>query len=332
MSNSSKKHGLTITIENASHEIFWYEDDNGNVFFNATAIWKAAGSPANRRPFDYKRSEDGQGHIVQQYRTLTTNTSPGHLSFDPDTWVYKKGTSLPDEVLSHFEKTTRGYNGGTFMIELVAMDYAQWVSVQVKDEILRTYSAFGGVTRAIQDGRTDDAVIALDEAAKAVVAAELESEGEVATAKRIKARQDSIIARCGLTDAIRDRKLESSLSYGTVTDMINLAIFGHRARVLRTGLELPLKGRESPRTFASTNCNYAFKYAESMLTDNILKGTCRCTDDVQRILGRFQPMLQSMANHLGDEPVLLERNDRTWQLAEGETTASLKNKELTHQD
>ena len=38
MSNTAKKHGLTITIENASHDIFWHTDDNGNVFFNSTAI------------------------------------------------------------------------------------------------------------------------------------------------------------------------------------------------------------------------------------------------------------------------------------------------------
>lgn len=310
MSNSSKKHGFTITVENASHEIFWFKNENGNVFFNITAIWKAAGSPDNRRPQDYKRTEDGQRHIVQQYRTLINNVSPGHLSFDPDTWVYKKGTSLPDEVLSLVEKVTKGRNGGTSMIELVAMDYAQWVSVQVKDEILRTYSAFGGVTRAIQDGRTDDAVIALDEAAKAVVAAELESEGEVATEGRVKARQSGIKQRRAFTDLV-EAMLGKDASpdevgrvIGMLTNMTYQACFGVQAQDMREGLCCT-----NPRDAFSANAIRAMEYAEGVLCKGFSAGRYKTMDDYKDHLMQLSPLLRMMANEMGDDPVVMENTN-----------------------
>lgn len=317
MSNTSKKHGLTITIENACHDIFWYEDDNGNVFFNATAIWKAAKSNPIRRPVDYQLTEGGQTLIVEQYRKLINGLTVQPLngtvtvqftdgSFDPDTWVFVPRKPLPDEVLSHFVHTTKGRSGGTFMIELVAMDYAQWVSVQVKDEILRTYRTFGSVNRAIEEGRTEDAVAALGKAANNVIEKEYEAAGVAVNPAKIQARRDNIEKRRAFTDVVESIYGKGNPMFAKaiaiISDAANIACFGVMSEDMKRGLHTS----GSPRACMSTAALQAITVAESALLTGIEHGNLKTVDDMVRELERLSPMLKMLANTMGAAPVVME--------------------------
>lgn len=262
------------------------------------------------------------GHVDTKKRLLAIKQSTDLNVQRGGTYTEEQSTALydpavfdkkdkRDKVLEQgLVRTTRGRNGTTLVHIDVAIAHLIHICPEIEQFVIDTLKQFGRAMLAIQEGRTADAVIALDDIANAAVAAELESEGEVATAKRIKARQSGIKQRRAFTDLV-EAMLGKDASpdevgrvIGVLTNMTYQACFGVQAEDMREGLCCT-----NPRDAFSANAIRAMEYAEGALCAGFAEGRYKTMDDYKAHLMRLSPLLRMMANQLGDDPVVMENTN-----------------------
>jgi hypothetical protein len=116
------------------HEIITLRHDDTSVAFDTTAatwsltdLWRAAGSPEHREPWNWARFE-GKRYLETLAATLHVTWSPENLC---DTQVFAPADHVsPEETVgdTHLFETRRGRGGGTWGHQLVGLEYARYLS------------------------------------------------------------------------------------------------------------------------------------------------------------------------------------------------------------
>jgi hypothetical protein len=101
------------------HEIITLRHDDTSIAFDTTAatwsltdLWRAAGSPENREPWNWARKE-GKHYLEELARTLNMIWNPENLSH------------------SQVFETRRGRGGGTWGHQLAGLEYARYLSPEL---------------------------------------------------------------------------------------------------------------------------------------------------------------------------------------------------------
>jgi hypothetical protein len=173
--------------------------------------------------------------------------------------------------------------------------------------MIEAFERFGGVVTALRNGDTAAAVIEADKASDRIVAEQIEAEGDVATPNTVKARKSGILARRAFTDLVqallgKDADPEQvGKTISILTNMVYESCFGVPAESMKKGLCC-----NNPRDTFSPNAIRAIEYAETALCAGFGKGRFKSMADLKSELARISPLLQMMANQMGDEPVVME--------------------------
>lgn len=139
----SKKEKLELTVmKNLSKEFTALQAKGENrYFFNATELWRIAGADPTKKPAQYVLIEDAQKYIYWRWENL--NDSSNFQRFSERTFSFENQKALPSEVTERFIHTTKGRYGSTWMDDHVFLDYAQWLSSEIKHNILGCFLEFG---------------------------------------------------------------------------------------------------------------------------------------------------------------------------------------------
>ena len=237
--------------------------------FSATQLWKMVGSPKGFRPVEYLRLESTQRFIASEY----TET---HLSIENQGLSVKRCGSapfIPDSICKVF----RGRNGGTYMEHKLLLDYAQWLSPEIKSMVLDTFIEYGLIMAEQDPNKKAKALI--EKGFDAAV--DLKTEGEspqeteeeifenlrrvisVATRKKFTAQLEVVTGR-KMFDSPDLRKF---VAY--ITDYLYRQILGDSTRGLRKGLGLGT--HTTPRDALNDNYIFAISFAEAEVIEYLKK-------------------------------------------------------------
>ena len=151
MTNTKQTFNLSLPTGQAS--IATITTEEGSTFFNATELWKLAGSDKAQRPDQYLRSEKAQEYIVHRFENLNDNGDFQKLSHGA--FKFKADKALSAEITAPFVKATKGRYGATYFDYNVFVDYAQYLSAEFKDTLIETFKRFGFIYTAPINKQTD---------------------------------------------------------------------------------------------------------------------------------------------------------------------------------
>lgn len=132
-----------------SSESFEYNGSTVKVraedqWISLTDLWKAAGSPKEQRTSDWLNLPSTQ----QLVKTLILNTEKSG--------VYRTGSEsdFPNGISNTIYEVRRGRGGGTYATRELALEYASYLSVEIRAWLLRV-----GIERIEEDASPDLAYI-----------------------------------------------------------------------------------------------------------------------------------------------------------------------------
>jgi hypothetical protein len=229
--------------------------------FSATQLWKMMGSAKALRPVDYLRLEATQRFLESEYPEASLSVENQGLP------VKRWGSTpfIPDSICKVF----RGRNGGTYMEKKLLLDYAQWLSPEIKSMVLDTFIEYGQIMAEQDPNKKAKALIekgfdaAVDLKTEGATPEETEEEVfenlrraiSVATRKKFTAQLE-VITGCRMVD---NPELRKFVAY--ITDFLYLQILGDSTYGLRKGLGL---GKHStPRDALNDTYIFAISFAEA---------------------------------------------------------------------
>lgn len=244
-SNTTRQFGITLPNGNANINSIVTED--GNTFFNATELWKLAGSDVSNKPVEFLRSEEAQNYIHYRWEKLNENKGlvkgamVAPFNFTPN-------KALPAEVTAPFVITTKGRKGATWMDYNVFVDYAQYLSAEFKDTLIETFKHYGFIYTAPANKQTELLVEVARQHEVEMIAKAEEIDFENLTRKdrvKIFAKASARIKQMETTGHLKaliteiyganDQAMVSSIFKG-IFGAINRNLFGYDTKVLANGL------------------------------------------------------------------------------------------------
>lgn len=266
LTNATK---VTLTINNnisSEFNVLSVEGENRN-FFNATELWRLAGADQVNRPDQYLRSEKAQEYITWRYENLNENNNFQKLSGSAFNFDDRK--ALPSEITSQFIYTTRGRYGATWMDDHVFLDYAQWLSPEIKDNILNCFRSFGFIYNApankqaellIEEARKVETKVVLDNAGVVFEYEDLDRKLQAKVLSHVSARLQQMEVTGKLKELVKlvwgaDGDREMASTYELIFGTINTTLFGATKAMLaeNLGIAKSTYTRDS-LTSASLNC------------------------------------------------------------------------------
>ena len=244
-SNTTRQFGITLPSGNANINSIVTED--GNTFFNATELWKLAGSDASKRPVNFLKTETAQEYIHLRWEKLNKNNGlvKGDLK---SPFNYTNNKTLPAEITAPFVITTKGRNGATYFDYNVFVDYAQYLSAEFKDTLIETFKAYGFVYTAPASKQTELLVevarqheVAMIAKAEEIDLENLSRKDRVKVFARASARMKQMETTGHLKALVAEiygaenQALVSSIFNG-IFGAINKNLFGYDSKVLASGL------------------------------------------------------------------------------------------------
>ena len=205
------------------------------VFSNPTM--ETDGSKNSLRPNLYLRLEATQRFIESEYPKKDVNTENHGLS------VKKHRSVLLDN--ESICKTYRGRNAGTYMEKKLLLDYAQWLSPEVKSMVLETFIEYGQI--AMEKDPDKKAKMLIEKGFDTIV--ELKADGQtpretedekfeslkralaIASRKKFTAELEVITE-----EMVDSPELRNYVAY--ITDRMYIHILGDNTKALRKGLGL----------------------------------------------------------------------------------------------
>lgn len=264
--------------------------------FSATQLWKLMGSANHLRPKDYIRLEATHRFISSEYPEIG-------LSIENQGLPVKRGESppfIPDSICKVF----RGRNGGTYMEKKLLLDYAQWLSPEIKSLVLETFIEYGQImleqdadrkTKMLVDKAFDAAPISsLNKPEEETIEDKLERLRRIEAAATRKAFTAAMEAATGLrmADSEELRKFVAK-----ITDDLYVAFLGDNTRNLRNGLGL---GKHStPRDAINTHYLYSISLTEQEIIAYISKeGASATIEGVQGIIQELAEMQRPLLDRV----------------------------------
>jgi len=206
-------------------------------YFSATALWRLCGGDPKKKPTEYLRYDYAKSFIAQEY------------GIESD---------LP-------YRSVKGRNGGTYMKRALLVDYAQWLSPEIKSLVIETFLEFGQVTLAAPEAKT---AILVEKAMESALPEKPKSEKETIDDKIERLRRlEAIATRKAFVSAIEvvaGVRMQDSPELchfvARVTDEIYRAFLGNSTKQLQHGLGLNKKS--TPRDSLNTHYIYAISTTE----------------------------------------------------------------------
>jgi hypothetical protein len=218
-------------------------------YFSATALWRLCGGDPKKKPIKYLRYDFAKSFIAQEYgiESELLEASEGSLNSD-----------LP-------YRSVKGRNGGTYMKRALLIDYAQWLSPEIKSLVIETFLEFGQVMLAAPEAKT---AILVEKAMESALPEKPKSEKETIDDKIERLRRvEAIATRKAFVSAIEvvaGVRMQDSPELchfvARITDEIYRAFLGNSTKQLQHGLGLNKKS--TPRDSLNTHYIYAISTTE----------------------------------------------------------------------
>jgi hypothetical protein len=214
---------------------------NNEGLTNLTDLWKLAGADENRTPYKWIRQDEAQGFIKAAARFLKRDS---------------------ESLL----KTTKGKYGGTWAVEQLALEYAQYLSPELAVLVNQAF-----LERLDEEANPELAIHRGQERA----IRKWKADGK--TDKWIEARLKGVATRIGFTKTLAAHGVKYG-GFKTCTNAIYAPLYGGTAEVVRLKKGLPEK--VNIRENVSALELKAIEFAEAMAQENIdamnLKGNAQC--------------------------------------------------------
>lgn len=256
---------------------------------------------------------------------LTADPTKGvhRTLFTVDPAMMGNKTRYP-ELEEGLVKTTRGRNATTLMVVDVLVEYLYWSEGYVAALIRDTFITHGIARIAELEGDFTTSVLEQEKSAVETARRQIAAERGVAPTqvsdKHAQARKESIVARNKFTEALRDTPAGDGSDpyfYAQRTNMIYEVIFGVNAGQMRLGLQT-----SSIRDTFTEQALSAVSYAEGACVKWIHANNNITETELRAKLMGLRPLLQSMANMVGQEPVVMHNENsgrvRKWEHGEFE--------------
>jgi hypothetical protein len=269
---------------------------DGQKFFSATKLWQAFSGKETERVYDFLRLDDTKRFLFQKYIELTdgdensliikslSNSSNGRVSIPHDISAYLASThkqSLPTEILDPFVHTKRGQGGGTYLSEVLFIDYAMKLSAQIKSVVIDTFRKYGWIEALPQEKRVDALLeLTVQEEMKSMPDFQADAnQGVQPRAKRKAATarvegkittnllKENLANVMGLGQALEDQQRLANL-YSAMFGTIYQCLFKHNAKKMLDYLE---KTSGTPRDYMTEECLYAIAIVEAELKMELLQ-------------------------------------------------------------
>lgn len=251
------------------------------------------GSPKGLRPVEYFRLESTQRFVESEYPEIAVSIENHGLPVKR----CESAPFIPDSICKVF----RGRNGGTYMEKKLLLDYAQWLSPEVKSLILETFIEYGQImveqdadrkTKMLVDKAFDAAPISsLNEPEKETVEDKLERLRRVEAAATRKAFTAAMEAATGLK-MVDSPELRSFVA--RITDELYVSFLGDNTKTLRNGLGL--SKHRTPRDAINTHYLYSISLTEQEIVAYISKQGAEATPEgvheiIQEMVELQRPLL-----------------------------------------
>ena len=278
--------------------------------FSATQLWKMMGEEDRHAPRRYLRLESTHRFIASEYPET-------HLSIENQGLPVKtarSGCFVPDTI----SKVFRGRNGGTYMEKKLLLDYAQWLSPEIKSMVLDTFIEYGQIMAEQDPNKKAKALIekgfdaAVDLKTEGAAPEETQEEifenirrtYSVATRKYFTAQLEVITGR-RMVDSPELRKFVAH-----ITDRLYAHILGDSTRGLRKGLGL--SKHSTPRDAMNDNYLFAISYTEKSVIKYLKKNRDSATHEgVEEVIAHAVGLQRAMLDESDeDEPVAVNHRKR----------------------
>jgi hypothetical protein len=261
--------------------------------FSATQLWKMMGGLNHLRPKYYFELESTHRFLRSEYPEVNVSVENHGLPI-------KRADILPF-IPDSICKVFRGRNGGTYMEKKLLLDYAQWLSPEVKSLILETFIEYGQImveqdadrkTKMLVDKAFDAAPISsLNEPEKETVEDKLERLRRVEAAATRKAFTAAMEAATGLK-MVDSPELRSFVA--RITDELYVSFLGDNTKTLRNGLGL--SKHRTPRDAINTHYLYSISLTEQEIVAYISKQGAEATPEgvheiIQEMVELQRPLL-----------------------------------------
>jgi len=268
-----------------------------NELFSATQLWKMMGSENNLKPNRYLRLEATQRFIESEYPQK-------EVSIENHCVPVKKPISgfLDNESIC---KTYRGRDAGTYMEKKLLLDYAQWLSPEIKSMVLETFIEYGRI--AMEKDPDKKAKMLIEKGFDVAVGLKTKDEADQVSEEekfeRLK-RAASIATRKAFTSAIeiasgvRMQDSPELCSFvARITNRLYIQFLGDDANTLKQGLGL---GKHTtPREAMNHHYLSAIHFAEQEIIYYLKKERDKATlEGVEAIIDEIYAMQKPMLDRI----------------------------------
>jgi hypothetical protein len=271
-----------------------------NELFSATQLWKMMGSENHLRPNLYLRLEATQRFIESEYPKTEVSTENHGLSVKSARY----GTLDHESIC----KTYRGGSvsqRGTYMEKKLLLDYAQWLSPEIKSMILDTFIEYGQIAAETDPDKKAKMLIekGFDVAVGLKTKDEADQVSEEEKFERLK-RAASIATRKAFTSAIeiasgvRMQDSPELCSFvARITNRLYIQFLGDDANTLKQGLGL---GKHTtPREAMNHHYLSAIHFAEQEIIYYLKKERDKATlEGVEAIIDEIYAMQKPMLDRI----------------------------------
>ena len=281
--------------------------------FSATQLWKMMGGNKSHEPSQYLRLKSTRMFILSEYPESGLSVENQGL---PVTNC-RSAVCIPDSIC----KTFRGGSvaqRGTYMEKKLLLDYAQWLSPEIKSMVLDTFIEYGQIMVEQDPNKKAKALIekgfdaAVDLKTEGAAPEETQEEifenirrtYSVATRKYFTAQLEVITGR-RMVDSPELRKFVAH-----ITDRLYAHILGDSTRGLRKGLGL--SKHSTPRDAMNDNYLFAISYTEKSVIKYLKKNRDSATHEgVEGVIAHAVGLQRAMLDESDeDEPVAVNHRKR----------------------
>lgn len=271
--------------------------------FSATQLWKMMGSVQQLRPQYYLNNEATHRFIASEYPKIDLSVENQGLSVKRQDIL----PFIPDSICKVF----RGRNGGTYMEKKLLLDYAQWLSPEIKSMVLDTFIEYGHIMAEQDPNKKAKALIekGFDAAVNLQAQGESVEDTEEEKFERLK-RAASVATRklfMSELEVITGQRMVDSPELrqfvAHITDRLYVHILGDTTRGLRKGLGL---GKHStPRDAMNDSYLTAIHFAERAIIRYLRQNRDTATPDgVEAVIVKVAAVQRPMLDMVDEwEPV-----------------------------
>ncbi len=264
------------------------------------------GSVQQLRPQYYLNNEATHRFIVSEYPNIDLSTENQGLPVKRQDIL----PFIPDALCKVF----RGRNGGTYMEKKLLLDYAQWLSPEIKSMVLDTFIEYGQIM--VEQDPDKKAKALIEKGFDAAVNLQAQGDTEDEKFERLK-RAASVATRklfMSELEVITGQRMVDSPELrqfvAHITDRLYVHILGDTTRGLRKGLGL---GKHStPRDAMNDSYLTAIHFAERAIVRYLRQNRDTATPDgVEAIIVKVAAVQRPMLDMVDEwEPVALHTRKR----------------------